>query len=91
MIEDCLTKLRQFAPACRLFATFGEADSQRTNPARPHDLVWFRYTREQMAGFAANSGWGFRYIGEWGHPRGQVMAEYLGSSKKAGLASIGTE
>ena len=75
-IVDCLRKLRAFSPGCRLFATFFLADNPRKNPRARHDHLTFRYTREELAGFAATSGWRFCYIGEWGHPRGQVMTEF---------------
>ena len=75
-ILDCLRKLHAFSPRCRLFGTFFLADKPRRNPRTRHDHLTFRYTREELAGFAATSGWRFRYIGEWGHPRGQVMTEF---------------
>jgi hypothetical protein len=75
-IVDCLRKLHAFSPQCRLFATFFLADKRRRNPRSRHDHLTFRYTQEQLAGFAAASEWSFRYIGEWGHPRGQVMTEF---------------
>jgi hypothetical protein len=76
MIKDCLTKLRAFAPECRLFATFSESDSTTTNPETPCDTVGFHYTKSEMEELAVATGWAFRYIGDWGHPRGQVMTEF---------------
>ena len=77
MIVDCLTKLRHFAPECRLFATFSETDTAVANPETPLDNVGFLYTRAEMEHFALQAGWGFRYIGDWGHPRNQVMTEFF--------------
>ena len=76
MIMDCLTKLRAFAPSCRLFATFSESGSSVANPITPCDVIGFHYTQSEMAEFARETGWGFRYIGDWSHPRGQVMTEF---------------
>jgi hypothetical protein len=76
-ITDCLAKLRAFAPECTLYASFFLPPSRRPRnaPAR-HDHMMFCYTITEMADFGVQSGWDFRYVGEWGHPRGQVMAEY---------------
>ena len=76
LIIDCLTKLRSFAPQCRLFATFFESANTVTYAVTPCDTLEFRYTREEMAHFAREAGWEFHYIGPWGHPRGQVMTEF---------------
>ncbi len=76
MIVDCLTKLRAFAPNCRLFATFSESDASVANPSTPCDAIGFHYTKDEMEAFASTTGWKFRYIGDWGHPRHQVMTEF---------------
>lgn len=36
----------------------------------------FWYYRRDLAWAAEHLPWEFRYLGSWGHPRGQVMAEY---------------
>ena len=78
LIEVCMSRLRDFvSPGCRLFATFVEADQPVRSPRRSHDHNLFPYTREQMLGFGVRFGWDARYIGEWGHPRGQIMIEYV--------------
>jgi len=76
MIRDCLTKLRAFAPDCRLFATFSESESSVTNPETPCDVIGFQYTKSEMEELAFEAGWAFRYIGDWAHPRSQVMTEF---------------
>lgn len=65
----CFANLNVWAaPGCRFFATFVEASSTvQTKHA---------VTVTEMEEFGAESGWSFRYIGEWGHPRQQVMTEY---------------
>jgi hypothetical protein len=75
-ILGCLSKLRDFSPGCRLFATFFLPEGRSKNPKSRHDHLTFRYGIQDLADLAAASGWEFRYVGDWGHPRGQVMAEF---------------
>jgi hypothetical protein len=76
-IRLCLNNLHAWSsPDCRLYATFLEGRRHSFNPAQSHDLLGFRYTTAEMAAFGVETGWSFRYIGDWGHPRGQVMTEY---------------
>lgn len=74
-IVTCLKNLRKHVIRCRLYATFFEGDSEN-NPAMSHSLNPFFYSQSEMKSFADESGWSFRYVGEWNHPRGQMMAEY---------------
>jgi hypothetical protein len=37
----------------------------------------FSYTRDQMRSLGEPWDWVPNYIGSWGHPRGQVMMEYV--------------
>jgi len=76
VITRCLEKLRAFSPGCRLYATFAEVDAPVENRATSHSRHGFRYTAAEMAAFGDATGWAFRSIGQWGHPRGQVMGEY---------------
>jgi SAM-dependent methyltransferase len=79
-IELCLRRLRPFAgPGFRLFGTYFQTSHPRPNPAEPHDHRSFFYTWRQMCDFGRETGWAARYIGSWGHPRGQVMVEYRAS------------
>ena len=85
-VQLCMFKVAQvMRPGGRFFVTFFEPrrrdafDQPTRQPAttsyperdpfhyRPRDLAW-----------AARSvaDWQFRYIGDWGHPRGQRMAEF---------------
>lgn len=76
-IRLCFANLHAWAaPGCRFFATYLESDRDQRNPSRSHAQLGFRYTRSEMESFGARSGWSFRYIGDWGHPRGQVITEY---------------
>jgi hypothetical protein len=76
-ISRCLTRLRHVAPDnCRFFATFFESPERHTNPARAHDhLPWF-YTRGELLELAERAGWQGEYLGDWSHPRGQMMMVY---------------
>lgn len=76
-IERCLTKLRAWAPAhCRFFATYFLTTDEVRNADNAHDhLLWF-YTPGQMRAMGRATGWDMTYIGEWNHPRSQVMVEY---------------
>lgn len=77
-VEACLSKLRGVvAPNCKLFTTFFETDGPATNPAVSHSHKNFSYTRSQMEEFGERAGWRPDYIGEWNHPRGQKLIEFL--------------
>lgn len=77
MIRRCLRRLRDHSPHCRFFATFLETPRRVLNPDVPNAHYPFRYTAWQMRMFAAATAWRCRYIGDWNHPRGQVMVEYV--------------
>jgi hypothetical protein len=78
MVESCLEKLGEFVkPSCRFFATFFEAQQNKENPSASHDHLNFHYTRQQMEAFGEKFNWSPRYIGNWRHPRGQKMMEYV--------------
>lgn len=73
----CLRKLRlQAADDCRFFASYRDVPSARENPPKSHAHEVFDYTRDEMAGFAAEGGWTFDYIGDWKHPRHLKMAAF---------------
>jgi len=77
-IGICLASLSlAAAPGCRVFATFFEVAVPRGNPRRSLNHVGFGYTRGEMETFGSATGWIPKYIGEWGHPRGQNIIEYV--------------
>lgn len=77
LIGRCLARLRPCLQADGVFyATFHQVEQERANPAVPHDHGYFAYTRAQMEAFGLEQGYGFEYIGDWLHPRGQVMVAY---------------
>ena len=81
-IELCMRKLRAAVdPGCRFFATFSETakPDRLVRLGRSHPHAGFYYTRSEMAAFGSAHGWRSHYIGDWGHPRGQVVVEYTAS------------
>lgn len=75
--ELCLRNVRAaVADGCRFFVTFFEAD-QPVDDGSSHSHRALRFTRSEMEEMGNLSGWDFRYIGEWGHPRGQQLVEYV--------------
>ncbi len=77
MIDLCNANLRQvIQPDGVFYATFHEVKKAYKNPDVPHAHGFFAYTRRQMEDFGANNGWLTEYIGDWGHPRHQVMVRY---------------
>lgn len=78
LILLCMKNLRAFVPkGCRFYATFFETASGIQNPATSQDHTLFYYTRAEMAAFGEKTGWKPVYIGDWKHPRKQIMMEYL--------------
>lgn len=68
-IRMCFQRLRRAAQEeTRFFGTFYDAGT--------HGAKEYSYTAAQMLDFGRDHGWTARYIGDWSHPRGQVMVEY---------------
>jgi hypothetical protein len=78
-IRLCLRNLHEVAAdGCKFYATFFESDKvDDTNPEKSHSAAGFRFTRKQMEAFGADTGWQSNYIGNWNHPRGQKVIEYV--------------
>jgi hypothetical protein len=77
LIDLCFTRLRPvMKPETRFFATWFLARPGFRNPAVSHDHGFFAYSQEEIVGFGARAGFRSRYIGNWGHPRRQVICEY---------------
>ncbi len=77
IINSCFAKLRPaIADGGRFYATFRETETEVENSSEPHDQERFLYTRGQMEQFGSENGWRPEYIGDWGHPRGQVIVRY---------------
>jgi hypothetical protein len=77
LIGKCFRNLgRVIADDGAFYATYFESNDDIPNPDRPHDWGRFSYTRAQMERFGADAGFRFEYIGDWNHPRGQIMTCY---------------
>jgi hypothetical protein len=77
MINDCFRKLHPaMADGGVFYATYFEVDTPRKNPDKPHDHGYFAYTRSEMLAFGDANGFSSNYIGDWNHPRNQVIVEY---------------
>jgi hypothetical protein len=80
-IALCLENLRtRICDDGIFYATFGEARIARANPAEAHGRENFYYTRFEMEDFGKRAGWVPAYIGEWGHPNGEMMIAYRPAS-----------
>lgn len=75
-IRLCLRNLRAFVDSRHiLFATFFEGKSSR-NREVSHSHSNFRYSKLEMEIFGRDTGWKTTYIGNWNHPRNQMMMKY---------------
>jgi SAM-dependent methyltransferase len=71
-LELCLRKLRaNVAAGHQLFATF--APGGRRNEGRSHARASFFYEPAHLEEIGRRTGFEPHYIGDWGHPRSQMM------------------
>ncbi len=83
-IQLCLERLRAFVPpGAKFFATYHSADSPCREPWRSHPGRNFRYTKEELMVLGRAAGWNARSLGQWGHPRGQLMMEFIAARQVA--------
>jgi SAM-dependent methyltransferase len=74
-VERCLVNLRAFvAPQHQLYATF--APGANSDESRSHARGSFYYSSDELAAIGERTGWRCDYIGDWGHPRKQVMMQF---------------
>jgi hypothetical protein len=72
----CLSKLRaNVNSGHELYATFGPGASDYAG--RSHALGYFQYSPDQLSAIGLKNGWRSHYIGDWGHPRGQMMMQFV--------------
>jgi hypothetical protein len=77
-IAQCLRNLRCFVDErpCRFYATFLEAETPVENPTSSNPREAFLYTRDEMERLGERTNWAAQYLGDWRHPRGQMMMVY---------------
>jgi SAM-dependent methyltransferase len=81
-IELCLRNLRRSAaPHHRFFATFFAGDSEQ-NACHSHAHASFQHKPEKLIALGESNGWQCDYIGDWGHPRGQVMMQFVAPAQE---------
>jgi hypothetical protein len=77
LINLCFRNLHPWlAEGGVFYATYFEVEKPRKNASKPHDHGYFAYTKAQMLEFGTANGFTANYIGNWNHPRGQVIVEY---------------
>jgi SAM-dependent methyltransferase len=75
-IATCLGRLRPvMADGGRFYTTFFEGEEQQTSP-ESHSWAAFTYPRERLAQIGEDAGWTPAYVGDFGHPRGQVLMRF---------------
>ena len=75
-IHLCLKNLRKCVDQDHVFfATFFEGLSS-DNPRTSHSQAGFSYSQDELTGFAERAGWRATYIGDWSHPRNQMMMKF---------------
>ncbi|HEX5337079.1 MAG TPA: class I SAM-dependent methyltransferase [Gallionella sp.] len=75
-IYRCFRALRKFiAEEGKFYATFFETNLPVENLPASDAIDCFFYTRTQIQQLAELTGWRMQYIGEWGHPRQQMMVK----------------
>jgi hypothetical protein len=84
LINLCFKKLYPYLYDDGVFyATYFRTNKKISNPTKPHDHGCFAYTEEEMLEFGECNGFSANYIGDWNHPRSQVIVEYK-KLKRAG-------
>lgn len=77
LINLCIRKLYPCLEDDGVFyATYFKVDNKVKNPKKSHDHGFFAYTMEEIFEFGKNNSFAVNYIGDWNHPRSQVMVEY---------------
>ena len=77
-IAQCFAKVRaSLKDHGRFYATYFQTQTQVQNESQPHDHHAFYYTKAEMEAFGMESSFRSEYIGDWKHPRGQVIVRYV--------------
>lgn len=76
-IGRCFRQLRPWLqPDGVFYATYFPTRQRRRQGAKGHDHAYFAYTNAEIEDFGEAHGFSCELLGDWGHPRGQVMAAY---------------
>lgn len=76
-IGRCFQQLRPWLrPDGVFYATYFPTRRQRRQSGKGHDHGYFAYTDSEIRCFGETNGFSCELLGDWGHPRGQVMAAY---------------
>jgi hypothetical protein len=77
VIDLCFAKLRPaMKDNTRFLGTYFLAAPGFKNPKSSHDHGVFAYSQAEMCGFGERNGFRAEYIGDWKHPRSQVIVAY---------------
>lgn len=77
IINLCFAKLRpHMHEGSVFFGTYFLKTPNFKNPTQSHDHGFFAYSEAEMLQFGTDNGFRAEYIGNWNHPRKQVMVEY---------------
>jgi len=77
-IARCLARLRPHMIVGGVFhASFFEVERAVRQDATAHDHGTFRYTRGELEALGRAADFEPRYVGAWGHPRGQQMMAFV--------------
>ena len=60
----------------KFFATFHLVKNELNNPVMPHSFGFFGYTKTEIKKFGENNLFKANIVGDWGHPRQQIMVKY---------------
>jgi hypothetical protein len=79
--DDTRSALRAVATVAHeqtaFYATYFPRERGEPNPARSHSRLVFYHSLDDLRAYGAESGWRFDDLGDWQHPRGQLMGRFL--------------
>lgn len=77
----CLKNLKAFAPDVKFYVTYLKGN-RSGNPNADHHAHCFWYSENDMRSFGEQTGWKMHYIGDWKHPRKQLIVLYTKGETK---------